>query len=99
MSSVFSKKHKKRNLQKFCNNTMCVAFTIVNICFYHFVFRQQRKAQLGDRQGVKQRKRDPWRVSDVQADGGGGKREQEQMGGGKRPEAEQMWGWEGANFG
>lgn len=78
---------------------MCVAFTIVNICFYHFVFRQQRKAQLGDRQGVKQRKRDPWRVSDVQADGGGGKREQEQMGGGKRPEAEQMWGWEGANFG
>lgn len=85
-------------MKEFIYSSMHVAFSLTNICFYHFVFRQQRKAQLGDRQGVKQRKRDPWRVSDVQADGGGGKRELEQMGGGKRPEKEQMWGWEGVNF-
>lgn len=58
--SVFSVEHKERNLQKFTNNSSCVAFSILNTCFYHFAFREQRQTQLGDRQGVKERKRDPW---------------------------------------
>lgn len=37
--SVFSVEHRERNLQKFTNNSRCVAFSILNTCFYHFAFR------------------------------------------------------------
>lgn len=50
MFSIFSAKNRKRNFQKFTSNSMCVSFSIINIHFYCFAFRQQRKAQLRDRE-------------------------------------------------